>query len=139
MDKNLVQAFQRLEKKVADEKARARREEREREAADLRARQLRRQQFVERLTLGLTIAFSVFVAVAVWYTDGAFIKDAAVAIKSIADTANSAPTTFDCNAKQYRHSRACMADRDAETEASWDGISLYSKGKENPFALHKRE
>jgi hypothetical protein len=149
MDKKLLQAFQRIEKKVADQEEQVRREERAREQAAIRAQQMRRKRFFERLALGATLGFSIFVLFLAWYSDGAIMRQAAGVVRSItlpsmlsqgSDAAGTGSGTgIDCTLPQTKNSRYCMDLRKVKVRANWNGISLYADGKEHPFALHPKE
>jgi len=146
MDKNLLNAFKKIEKQVADSEAQLQKAELDKERARLREIELRRQKFRERLVLGVTFSFACLLMFFAWYSDGGVVKKAGNAIRAVGlpfTGANSGRESIlislDCSLSENFLTPYCVALRNSKTKANWSGISLNDEGKESPFSLHQKK
>jgi hypothetical protein len=96
----------------------------------------RRHRFLERLAIGLTVAFCGVILFAIWYSDGRVLDSPIKFLQSFESKDAQAPRNYAQNCRDPRNKNLpyCQ-DKIAQTEAEWRSMSRTQGGKTNHFTL----
>lgn len=93
-----------------------------------------RQKQLERIALGATVVFVVFVGLLGWYSDGKVFTVPWAVLMSLESPKAPRDPAQNCPNPENAKTPYCI-ERKARLEADWKAISRHQRGKSNPFTL----